>query len=93
MFFIVTGEVEVRISDRTKTLSGGDFFGEMALLHRAPRSADVVTVTPCTVLVLNVADFYQLAGLQPALVATIEAEAKRRRSEGVGSRASPAGLS
>lgn len=93
MFFIVTGEVEVRIGDRTKTLRGGEFFGEMALLHRAPRTADVVTVTPCTVLVLNVADFYQLAGLQPALIATIEAEAKRRRSEDVGSRASPAGLS
>lgn len=87
MFFIVTGEVEVRITDRTKTLSSGDFFGEMALLDRAPRSADVVTVTPCTVLVLNVADFYQLAGLQPALIATIEAEAKRRRAEDVGGRA------
>jgi len=37
-------------------------------------------VTPCTVLVLNVADFYQLAGQQPALIAAIEAEAKRRRA-------------
>ena len=31
------------------------------------------------VLVLNVADFYQLAGQQPQLIAAIEAEAKRRR--------------
>ncbi|MBI3371950.1 MAG: ion transporter [Betaproteobacteria bacterium] len=89
MFFIVTGEVEVRINGRTKTLRGGDFFGEMAILNRAPRSADVVTATPCTVLVLNVADFYQLAGQQPALIAAIEAEAKRRRAEDDGGGAPP----
>ena len=81
MFFIVTGEVEVRIGARAKALHDGDFFGEMALLDRKPRSADVVTVTPCTLLVLNVADFYQLAGQQPALIAAIETEAKRRRAE------------
>ena len=79
MFFIVTGEVEVRIGSRTRTLRDGNFFGEMALLDRKPRSADVVTVTPCTVLVLNVADFYQLASRQPALIASIDTEAKRRR--------------
>ena len=80
MFFIVTGEVEVRLGARSKTMQAGDFFGEMALLDRKPRSADVVSLTPCTVLVLNVADFYQLAGQQPALIAAIEAEAKRRRA-------------
>lgn len=81
MFFIVAGEVEVRLGERTKALRDGDFFGEMALLDRKPRSADVVTATPCTVLVLDVAAFYQLAGQQPALIAAIEAEAKRRRAD------------
>jgi len=81
MFFIVAGEVEVRIGARTRALRDGDFFGEMALLDRKPRSADVITVTPCTVLVLDVADFYQLAGGQPALIAAIEEEAKRRRAD------------
>lgn len=80
MFFIVTGEVEVRLDAGIKSLRDGDFFGEMALLDRKPRTADVVTVSPCTMLVLNVADFYQLAGQQPALVGAIEAEAKRRRA-------------
>jgi len=82
MFFIVTGEVEVRLGPRTRALRDGDFFGEMALLDRRPRSADVATLTPCTVLVLNVADFYQLVGQQPALIAAIETEAKRRRADG-----------
>jgi voltage-gated potassium channel len=81
MFFIVTGKVEVRIGPRTIALRDGDFFGEMALLDRKPRSADVVTVTPCTLLVLNVADFYQLAGRQPALIAAIDTESKRRRAD------------
>ena len=81
MFFLVTGKVEVRIGFRTRTLRDGDFFGEMALLDRKPRSADVVTVTPCTLLELNVADFYQLAGRQPALIAAIDREAERRRAD------------
>lgn len=88
MFFIVTGEVEVRIGARTLVLRDGNFFGEMALLDRKPRSADVVTRTHCTLLALNVADFYQLAGQQPALIAAIETEAKRRQAEdrGAGAR-------
>ena len=84
MFFIVSGEVEVKLGARTKALTDGDFFGEMALLDRKPRSADVVTASPCTMLVLNVADFYQLAGQQPKLIAAIEAEAKRRRENDSG---------
>jgi len=84
MYFIVSGEVEVRLPSGTRTLGEGDFFGEMALLDRKPRSADVVTTKPCTVLVLNVVDFYQLAGQQPALIGAIEAEAKRRRANDSG---------
>ena len=80
MYFIVTGEVDVRIGGPIRTLRNGDFFGEMALIDRKPRSADVVTLTPCTLLVLEVVDFYQLAGQQPVLVGVIEAEANRRRA-------------
>ena len=87
MYFIVSGEVEVRIGSVTKALQAGDFFGEMALIDRKPRSADVVTLTACTVLVLDVVDFYQLAGQQPELVRVIEAEAQRRR--GVSARPGP----
>jgi voltage-gated potassium channel len=79
MYFIVSGEVEVRIGGPVRALRDGDFFGEMALIDRKPRSADVVTLTPCTLLVLDVADFYQLAARQPALIAAIQAEADRRR--------------
>ncbi len=84
MYFIVLGTVEVKLASGMRTLGMGDFFGEMALLDRKPRSADVFTASPCTLLVLNVADFYQLAGQQPTLIAAIEAEAKRRRENDSG---------
>jgi voltage-gated potassium channel len=80
MYFIVSGEVEVRIGAKPIYLRDGAFFGEMALLDRRPRAADVLAVTPCMTLVLDVADFYQIAGQQPALIQAIEAEAKRRHA-------------
>jgi hypothetical protein len=36
-----------------KELSGGDSFGELALLHGAPREANFVAKTPCTLWVLH----------------------------------------
>jgi voltage-gated potassium channel len=87
MYFIVTGQAEVRLGGPLATLREGEFFGEMALLDRKPRTADVVTLMPCTLLVLEVADFYQLASQQPALIASIETEAKRRRARDRGAEA------
>lgn len=82
MFFIATGEVEVRLSPESIVLSEGMFFGEMALLDRRPRSADIVTLTPCTMLILNMPDFFQLAGQHPALAQAIADEAEKRRGSG-----------
>lgn len=82
MYFIVRGQAEVRLGGPVATLREGEFFGEIALLDRKPRSADVVTLTPCILLVLEVAEFYQLIGQHPSLIAAIEAEANRRRARG-----------
>lgn len=81
MYFIVAGEVEVELGSGPVRLGSGTFFGEMALLDRRPRNADVLTTKPSIMLVLNAADFYQIAGQQPTLMAAIEAEARRRRAE------------
>ncbi len=40
-----------------KTLGAGDFFGEMALIHNAPRAATVAAKTPLVVLELNKQSF------------------------------------
>lgn len=40
-----------------KELDAGDFFGEMALIHNAPRAATVTTLEPVTVLEIDREDF------------------------------------
>jgi voltage-gated potassium channel len=81
MFFISEGEVEVRLPRNRVRIGQGGYFGEMALLDRSPRSASVVTIQPCTLLVLYASDFYQIAAHIPSLVAALEKEAQRRRLE------------
>ncbi|HSA99566.1 MAG TPA: ATP-binding protein, partial [Anaerolineales bacterium] len=62
-YMILEGEVEVaktinRSESRLlKTLGPGDFFGEMALIHNAPRAATVTAKTPLTTLELDKASF------------------------------------
>ena len=60
-------------------LKDGDFFGEMALLTRQKRNADVVAVSYCELLVLRKQDLDALSARHPALRAQIEAHAAARR--------------
>jgi signal transduction histidine kinase len=62
-YMILEGEAEVTKSINNsqarllKTLQPGDFFGEMALIHNAPRAATVTVKTPMTTLELDKASF------------------------------------
>ncbi|WP_421999996.1 cyclic nucleotide-gated ion channel [Reyranella sp.] len=88
MFFISSGEVEVRLPNGGSVrLGDGAFFGEMALLERQPRSATVATTRPTTLLVLYASDFYEIASHIPQLADAVEIEAKRRREENLGRQA------
>lgn len=47
------------------TLESGDFFGEIALVDRGPRSADVIATEECTLLKVTQAAIAALAGVYP----------------------------
>lgn len=63
LFILLTGRAKVTNSDEEgkeiilAMLEPGEFFGEMGLIDGSPRSADVVALEPCELLVLGKADF------------------------------------
>ncbi len=79
MYFIASGEVEVRLRPGAVRLGPGEFFGEIALLTGEPRNATVVAVQPCTLLTLDIVDFRQLLGRQPDLARVVSEEADAAR--------------
>ncbi len=61
-------------------LGPGDFFGEMSLLDRAPRSASVKSTEPVSVLALSRAAFLDLLSRSPSLaLAVIQVLTQRLR--------------
>jgi len=57
-FLILDGQASVRRGGRkVATLGPGDYFGELALLDRCPRSATIVAETPLEVAVIGQREF------------------------------------
>ncbi len=81
MYFIVSGEVEVRLEPQPIQLGAGAFFGEFALLDGGPRTATVVTTMPSTLLILEVSDFRSFTAHHPELAQAIETEAAHRKRD------------
>ena len=66
LFVIVDGTAEVTIGGKKKaSLGPGDFFGEIALISKAPRSATIVTTSPVRALVITDRAFRQLLDNSP----------------------------
>ena len=67
-FLIVDGQASVRRNNRkVATLGPGQYFGELALLDRRPRSASVTSDTDMTLLVLGQRQFNGVLDAVPAL--------------------------
>jgi CRP-like cAMP-binding protein len=72
-FYVVldgTAEARPRSGKRVK-LTSGDFFGEMALLDGAPRSAGVAAVTEVLTMRVGRSAFTKLIKQEPAITATL----------------------
>ena len=78
MYFVASGEVEIRVMPEAIRLRSGDFFGELALLTGDPRNATVVAMGHCTLLRLDIVDFRHLLGRQPVLARIIRIAADAR---------------
>jgi CRP/FNR family transcriptional regulator, cyclic AMP receptor protein len=67
-FLIEDGTAEVRRKNRkVATLGRGQFFGELSLLDRGPRSATVVAETDMTLVVLGQREFLGVIDEVPAM--------------------------
>jgi CRP/FNR family transcriptional regulator, cyclic AMP receptor protein len=67
-FFIIDGVASVRRNGRkVASLGRGQYFGELSLLDRRPRSATVVSESAMTLLVLDQRRFNGLLDAVPAL--------------------------
>jgi CRP-like cAMP-binding protein len=54
MFAIVEGTVEIHAGGRLlETFGAGDFFGEMSLIDKSPRSATARATTDCRIVVID----------------------------------------
>lgn len=81
-FVIVDGAVQVSRGGReVAVLGAGDFFGELALLDRSPRTATVTTVAPTEAVVLTLQEFDALLEEAPTLARKILQGLARRLGE------------
>ncbi|MEK8094441.1 cyclic nucleotide-gated ion channel [Methylocystis sp. IM3] len=67
MYFIAEGEVEIELSREPARLGPGQFFGEMAILHKTLRTANVRAVEPTKLLVLDAYDLQSLIVRNPEI--------------------------
>ncbi len=87
MYIIREGRVKVtKLSDEGREkilnfLDEGGFFGEMALLDRAPRVASVKTLKPVRLLALSRSDFLNALRTSPDLAMAVIQELVRRLRE------------
>ncbi len=87
LFIVMAGSIKITLPADTgdeailATLRPGDFFGELALLDGAPRSATAVAIEPTETYILARERFRELIATEPvmreALLATLAAEVRR----------------
>ncbi|MBU3030715.1 cation:proton antiporter [Paracoccus marinaquae] len=67
VFFVASGAVEQEIAGQTTRLGRGEMFGQMSLLTRRPRRAQITAITPTSLLELDEAGFRRVLKRSSAL--------------------------
>ena len=82
-FVLLEGNADVtKNGRRINRLSDGDFFGEIALISRSPRTATVTATTPVRALVITDRSFRRLLDETPKIqIKVMEALAERLAPE------------
>ena len=78
MYFIAAGEVEIELPHERVRLDVGHFFGEIAVLRSARRSANVTATTRTSLLVLDAQDFHALMERDPRLAKRVHEVVRAR---------------
>jgi voltage-gated potassium channel len=78
MYLIAAGEVEIELKSKRVRLGAGHFFGEIAALRRARRSATVTALTPTSLLVLDTHDLHALMAREPRIAERIHTAVRDR---------------
>ncbi|WP_416916043.1 MAG: cation:proton antiporter [Roseicyclus sp.] len=78
VFFIASGAVELEVAGQEWRLGRGEMFGQMAILLKRSRRAEVRAIAPSTLLVLDEARFRRLLTRSAALREAVRASADKR---------------
>jgi voltage-gated potassium channel len=78
MYFIAGGKVDIQLAGRHISLGVGHFFGEIAVLRRARRSATVTAAARTNLLVLDAGDFHMLMEHDKRIAERVHAVVRER---------------
>jgi len=78
MYFIAAGEIEIDLKGEHKRLGQGHFFGEIAVLRNARRSATIIALKRTSLLVLEAKDLHALMDRDPRIAERIRGVAHDR---------------
>jgi CPA1 family monovalent cation:H+ antiporter len=84
VWFIASGAVEAAtaggraLSGQRLLLGRGEMFGQLSILTRRSRRAQITAITHCTLLTLDEVRFLDLLGRSPSLAAAVQANARAR---------------
>ncbi|MBT9246992.1 cation:proton antiporter [Gemmobacter fulvus] len=78
VYFIASGAVEVEFAGQVQRLGRGEMFGQLGILTRRPRRAQITAITHCTLLSLDEVRFLDLLSRNQTLRQAVEESTTRR---------------